>query len=429
MEKAINNKRNNNINQLSEKVLNEFSSLDSLSVLSELKSSENGLTHAEAQYRLEKYGHNILSEKKEKHIIVRFLSQFVNPLIIILLVAAVVSFFTGSHVDATIIVSIILISVILGFVQLYSTEKALEKLKDVVKTTSTVLRDGKEIEIHASQICVGDILVLSSGDVVSADARIIESKDFFVNQSSITGESYPSQKISIKTSSKVSSLAELSNMIFLGSNVVSGTAKAIVVKTGKNTEYGTIASKLAEAPQKSEFERGVNNFGFFITKIIIVLVLFIFLFNSVMKNNVLESFMFAIAIAVGVTPELLPMIMSITMAKGAKNMSTHGVLVKKLSTIPNFGSMDVLCTDKTGTLTENNIQLVTYTDIQGKHSPDVLLYTYLNSFHQTGIKNPLDDAVLKYKTLPIHEYKKVDEVPFDFVRKRVSVVVKIKGKE
>lgn len=421
--------KNKNTSGLS-KQLKEYSSIDYYKVLDELNVSNNGLAEHEAKKRLELYGHNLLTDKKEKHIILRYIMQSVNPLIGILFVAAMISFFTGGHIDGIIIISMILISMIMGFVQTYSTEKALKELKEAVKTTATVIRDGKEKEINAHEICIGDIIFLNSGDVVPADARIIDSKDFFVNQSSITGESVPCAKNEKKILTKEeSALSDLSNMVFLGSNVVSGTAKAVVVKTGKNTEYGMIAEKLSEAPQKSQFEKGVTSFGYFITKVIIVLVLFIFLFNAIMKNNVLEAFLFAIAIAVGVTPELLPMIMSITMANGAKNMAKHGVLVKKLSAIPNFGSMDVLCTDKTGTLTENNIKLVTYTDIYGSHSKDVLFFTYLNSFHQTGIKNPLDDAVLNFKKLDVKGCVKIDEVPFDFVRKRVSIVVKVKGQE
>lgn len=251
---------------------------------------------------------------------------------------------------------------------------------------------------------------------------MIEADDFFVNQSALTGESFPREKIPVVKNSDTGSVIP-DNILCLGANVISGTALAVVFGTGKNTEFGKIAQSLTGKEDKSEFETGLSSFGFFITKIIIFLVLFIFLFNSLINKDILGSFMFAVAIAVGVTPELLPMIMSITMARGSQRMAKVGVIVKRLSSIPNLGGMDILCTDKTGTLTEDKIQLVTYTDIDGKHNENVFLYTYLNSFYQTGVKNPLDKAVLDYKKTDTGKYKKIEEIPFDFKRKMMSVAV------
>lgn len=394
------------------------------SILEELRTSKSGLTRHEALKRLYEQGPNVIAAKKEVSVVVEFLSHFANPLILILLSAAGLSYLMGQVTDAVIIGCIILFGVLLDFFQEYSADKSLKKLIASVKTTATVIREGKREEVPVTDIVTGDIIFLSSGDMVPADARIIEAKDFFVNQSSITGESYPSEKTAIPAKPGTASISEMNNMVFRGTNVVSGRATAVVTKTGKNTEFGKIASNLALAQDKSDFEKGINNFGLFLMKIIFVLVIFIFFFNSFLKHDYFQSFMFAIAIAVGVTPELLPMIMSVTMTVGSKKMSKKGVIVKKLSSIPNFGSMNVLCTDKTGTLTENSIALVQYSDYSGKDSESVLTLAYINSSFQTGIKNTLDDAVIAYKKIDISSYQKVDEIPYDFFRKRMSVVVK-----
>jgi P-type Mg2+ transporter len=401
---------------------------DSNAVLTELGSSISGLSSEEAKKRLDRYGPNALAEKKEINIFLDFFSHFLNPLILILCIAAIMSVFMGEESDAVIIGFIILFGVLLDFVQEYNADKALKKLVDSVKTTSTVIRGGNKSEINVSDLVPGDVIFLSSGDMVPADARVIEAKYFFVNQSSITGESYPSEKTSEKIVRQNVSLSDLSNIVFRGTNVVSGSATAVILKTGKDTEFGKIASKLSEKPVRSDFEKSINDFGFFLMKIILILVVFIFFANSFLKHDYFQSFMFAIAIAVGVTPELLPMIMSVTMTIGSKKMLKKGVIVKKLSSIPNFGSMNILCTDKTGTLTENSISLVKYNDIMGNASEEVLTLTYFNSFFQTGIKNTLDEAVLGYKKIEISTVKKIDEIPYDFVRKKMSVVVSIKGK-
>ncbi|MGB9854694.1 MAG: magnesium-translocating P-type ATPase, partial [Candidatus Bathyarchaeales archaeon] len=264
---------------------------------------------------------------------------------------------------------------------------------------------------------------LSAGDIVPADARIISAKDLFVNQSALTGESFPVEKTAAPPKSREASITEWNNYLFMGTSVVSGTATAVVVKTGSLTEYGKIAKRLVVRAPETEFERGIRGFGFLIMEITFLLVLFVFFINALYKRDVLESLLFAVALAVGLTPELLPMIISVNLSKGALAMSKKGVIVKRLASIQNFGSMDVLCTDKTGTLTENRIKLVLHVNINGEDDEKVLLYSYLNSYHQTGLKSPLDEAILRYKDIDVRDYQKIDEIPFDFLRKRLSIVV------
>jgi len=381
------------------------------------KTKRLGLSSIEAQKLLKQNGPNLLVKKKELHFILQVLSHFKNPLIIILLIATAVSAAIGELTDATIIACMILFGVILDFAQEYSANKALQKLLATVQTKATVIRDGFRKDIAVSKLVVGDLIILSSGDMVPADAQLVEAEDFFVNQSAITGESFPVEKT-------VNSDKTTDQQLYSGSNVVSGSAKALITKTGNDTEFGKIAQDLSESDSQSEFEKGATKFGYFLMKTIFVLVVFIFFFNSLFRHDYLQSFMFGLAIAVGITPELLPMIMAITMTVGSKKMYKKGVIVKKLSAIPDFGSMNILCTDKTGTLTENKIRLVQYSNYNGEKDEGVLLYAYLNSYFQTGIVNPLDDAVLSYKHEKIAEFSKVEEIPYDFFRKRLSIAVK-----
>lgn len=403
--------------------LEYYARLDATKVLLELDTNLKGLSDKEAKSRWLKFGPNTIIDKKERSLIFEFISHFKSPLVIILLVVTVVSAYFGETTNAIIIGIMVILSVALDFFEEHHAGQAAKKLKDKVRTMAVVMRDGKKKEVKTSSIVLGDIICLSAGNLVSADARIIESKDLFVNQSSLTGESFPAEKHRQLIREKNLDLPAFNNLVFFGTSVVSGVATAVVVKAGKETEFGKIADKLIQPTEKSEFEIGVSKFGYFTMKVIIFLVLFIFLFNSLINHNIIDSFMFAIAVAVGITPELLPMIMSITMARGSLSMAKKGVIVKRLAAIPNFGSMDILCTDKTGTLTEDKIELVTYTDIDGVNNERLLLYTYLNSFHQTGVKNPLDEAVMNFKKVATKGYKKVDEIPFDFFRRVMSVVV------
>ena len=405
----------------------DFSAMSVKQTIEMLKTRLLGLTRAEVEARQLIYGKNELAQAKEMHIVWEFLSYFKNPLVVILLAAAVISAFMGETVSALIISVMAFLSVALDFFEEYSAGQAAKKLKESVKMTACVIRGGKQIEVKTADIVPGDIIFLNAGDLVPADARIIEAKDLFADQSALTGESFPCEK-----SENGGAAAQTGgNMLFWGTSVISGDATAVVVRTGSNTEFGKIAASISKPSAKSDFEIGAYKFGIFIARIVLYLVLFIFLFN-VLRNlggggqfqyRVIQSLLFSVAIAVGLTPELLPMIISVTMARGSIKMSKKGVIVKKLSAIPNFGSMDILCTDKTGTLTENKIALVTYTDINGEVSEEVLKNAYINSYYETGIENPLDKALLEFKKISIENLEKIDELPFDFERRLMSVVV------
>jgi P-type Mg2+ transporter len=400
-----------------------FSKMEAAAVLKRLKTREQGLSDGEARCRISEFGENVMAKEKKMSVVFELLSKFKSPLIILLFVAAGISAYFGETVNAIIITLMIISSAVLDFFEEHNAGQAVKKLLETIKTTTAVIRAGKEREVKISQICVGDIIFLNSGDLVPADARVISAKDFFVNQSALTGESMPCEKTDKFFETEHKTFTELDNVVFAGTNVISGSATVVIINIGGHTEFGKIAGSLARPQEKSEFEDGIVHFGFFIMKIILFLVMFIFLFNAFFHHRILESFLFAVAIAVGVTPELLPMIMSITMSRGALRMAKKGAVVKKLSAIPNFGGMDVLCTDKTGTLTEGKIALVKYVDSSGNNSEKVLEYAYLNSFYQTGIENPLDKAVIEYRKIDIKDYKKIDEIPYDFNRKRMSVVV------
>lgn len=418
--------------QVRNKTLNYYSSIPSENIIKEIKSSTKGLSQEEAEKRLKKFGKNILVEDKKTFWLREFLSQFKNPLILILLAAATISITLGEIINAIIIYFILVLSTLLNFYQERKANHAAQKLKNRLNTKVAVIRNGKEQEIEIQNVCVGDILSLAAGDLIPADARIISSKDFFVNQSALTGESFPVKKgaNSIKNAfkSKTVDLNDLNNMLLSGTNAITGTATAIVVKTGFNTEFGKISKEISVEEEPTSFTVGIGKFSSLIMKATIFIVLMVFLINALMKHDLFESFLFAVAVAVGLTPELLPMILSVTMSNGSVKMAKKGAIVKKLVAIPNFGSMDVLCTDKTGTLTEDKIVLVKYVDAKGKESESVLLNAYLTSHFQTGIKNPMDEAVLKFEKIVVSKYKKIDEVPFDFMRKRMSVVLEEAGK-
>ncbi len=394
----------------------------------QLKSGPAGLTQKEAERRLKVYGPNSLAKRKRQAAIVRFLFYFRSPLVIILVLAGGVSAFFGEISSAAIIFVIVLISVILGFYQESKAENAAELLRDKVPTTASVLRDSVKSELKITDIVPGDVVQLSAGDIVPADLRIISANDLLVDQSSLTGESYPVEKGASPKSSNPGATAERQDCVFLGTSVVGGLATAVVVRTGGLTEYGRIAGKLAGREPETEFERGLRKFGYLITQVTFLLVIFVFFVNALFKRDVLESLLFSVALAVGITPELLPLIVSVNLSKGAIAMSKKGVIVKRLSSIQNFGSMDILCTDKTGTLTENKITLFSHIDSDGEDNDKVLAYAFLNSFYQTGLKSPLDEAILQHKELRVADYAKVDEIPFDFNRKRVSIVVDGGGK-
>jgi P-type Mg2+ transporter len=396
-------------------------------VLERLGSSAAGLGRDEAAARLQSYGYNEVAARRRRGILGEFLTHFRNPVTLILIGAAIVAGFVGDPLNAIIILAIVVASVILEFTQEYRAGKAADALRRRVATTATVTREGAREEIEVSLLVPGDVVSLSAGDIVPADARVMTARDFFVDQSALTGESFPVEKDSHATPpDKVTDSSAWDSYLFMGTSVTNGTATAVIVKTGNSTQYGEIARKSAERKRETEFEAGLRRFGYLIMQVTFVLVVAVFFVNVLLKPGegaVVESLLFAVALAVGLTPGLLPMILSINLARGATAMSRKGVIVKRLAAIQNFGSMDVLCSDKTGTLTENRVTVILTVDLEGKESDRVFLYAVLNSQHQTGLKSPLDEAIMKYREVSTEGYSRRDEVPFDFVRKRLSVVV------
>ncbi len=393
-------------------------------LLGHFGSSAKGLSAKDAHRHLHLYGHNELAKKERKSPIMAFLAYFNNPLIIILLAAGAVAGFLGEMVEAVTIAIMVLISVVLSFVQEHRAERAAEELRKRVATTATVLRDGVKHEVHLNTIVPGDVILLSAGDIVPADARILDAKDLFVDQAALTGESFPVEKQPEPMKNDcVAEVSEWKNYLFMGTSVVSGTATALIVRTGRQTQYGEIVKLALEKRPETEFDRGLRQFGYLIMQVTLVLVIFVFLVLALLRHNILESVLFALALAVGLTPELLPMIVSINLSLGAVAMSKKKVIVKRLSSIHNFGAMDVLCSDKTGTLTENRVTLIMHVDLKGKDSAKVLEYSVVNSAFQTAVKGPLDEAVMRHEgKVGLSAYRKIDELPFDFNRRRSSVV-------
>ncbi len=417
----------------------EVLSIPTEQVLARLASASEGLTTDEAQRRLESYGPNRLAERQRRAALLRFLDGLRSPLVIILLVAGVVSGVLGQPMSALIIFVVVLMSISLTFIQESRAESAAASLRERVATTATVRRDNALREIPLRDIVPGDLVYLSAGDIVPADSRIVTAKDLFADQSALTGESFPVEKnVGVLSLEKSRSPNDWDNYLFMGTSVVSGTATAAVVKTGGATEFGKIAKRVAQRKGETEFEHGLRHFGILIMEVTFMLVIFVFLVLALRERDPLESLLFSVALAVGLTPELLPMIVTVNLAKGAVAMSKKGVIVKRLTSIQNFGNMDVLCTDKTGTLTENKVEMIDHINVDGANDEKVFLYAFLNSHYQTGLKSPLDNVILEHTGGgmgdAVHEedffeaWKRVDEIPFDFTRKRVSVVVEHKKK-
>ncbi len=393
-----------------------------------LKTSAKGLTEQEAKKRLEEYGLNEPAKKKKRTILIQILSKFLNPLVIVLLVIAAFSLFFGEKIEALLVILMAIMSVFLSFTQEHRAGKEAEKLSEMVRATATVYRNGKSREVKIREIVAGDIIDLFAGDMIPADLRIISCKDLFINQASLTGESFPVEKTSVAIQAKGSSPAESANIAFMGSSVVSGTGLGVVVKTGVSTQFGELSRRLASIIVETSFDKGIRKFTWLMIRLMLVLVAVIFAINGLLKHNLIDALLFSLAVAVGLTPEMLPMLVAINLSKGAIAMSKKDVIVKRLNSIQNFGAMDVLCTDKTGTLTLDKIVLEKHCDVVRKEDSEVLRLAYLNSFYQTGLKNILDRAVLKYEKLVVNQYKKIDEVPFDFSRKIMSVVVEMEQK-
>jgi Mg2+-importing ATPase len=407
-----------------------------------LGSSEHGLTGEEARKRLAQYGPNETATVKRAGVVKQILASLASPLVLVLLAASFVSTALGDPTDAFIIIAIVLFSTGLDFYQTRRSQQAADKLQSQVALTATILRDGNWIEVVRREVVPGDVIRLSAGDLVPADARLIEERDLHANQAALTGESLPAEKEAVESDASPENPADARNMVFLGSNIESGTATALVVTTGKDTSFGDIAARLAARPPETDFDRGTRQFGLFIMRIVLLMVLFVFMVSAGLRHQpVLDTLLFAIALAVGLTPEFLPMITTVTLAQGAVHMSRQKVIVKNLASIQNFGSMDVLCSDKTGTLTSGDMTLDREVDALGAPASRVVALAFLNSSFETGIKNPLDQAiiqavkakpidpaVLQQGQLDVAGFHKVDEIPFDFERRRLSIVLASDGR-
>jgi len=392
-------------------------------LLAELGATPQGLGAAEAQNRLRQFGPNSLARESRFAPVAEILRLFLNPLVLILLGAAAVSAVTGERVSAAIIITIVLLSVLVNFYQSFQARRAVEELRSQIAAKASVIRDRREQEIAVAGLVPGDVVVLNAGDLVPADARLLEEKDLQVRESALTGESLPVEKEVADLTGGSVSISEATNSVFLGTTVQTGLATAVVARTGAATAFGAIAARVSQRSPETEFDRGIHRFGVMVTRVILLLVVFVFAVNVWFHRPLLESLLFSIALAVGLTPELLPVVISATLAQGARTMARKQVIVKQLASIENFGSIEILCSDKTGTLTEGEIVLDRHLDAQGNDDDRVMQLLYLNSFFEAGIKSPLDDAILKHSHPAIDQYTKLDEIPFDFGRRRLSVVV------
>ncbi|PWU30656.1 magnesium-translocating P-type ATPase [Pseudomonas sp. RW407] len=393
------------------------------SVGTEPTGPHEGLSASEARERLARFGPNAFHRLRGRSMLRQYLSRFRNPLVLILLAASAVSAFSGELVNFTIIATMVLLSVTLDFVQEYRANAAAEKLQQSVAVRTSVLRDGAPLEVAVTDVVPGDLVLLSAGDMVPADGLVLEARDFFVKQALLTGEPYPVEKHPERPPASATELAEASNAVFMGTSVISGSARVRLVRTGARTAIGAISDSIARPSPPTSFELGTRRFGLLIMRLTMLMVLFVLLVNTAFHKPWLESFLFAVALAVGLTPELLPMVVSVTLSRGALRMARKQMIVKRLSAIQDLGSMDVLCTDKTGTLTEAVIHLERYVDPLGRPSARVLERAYFNSFFETGLKSPLDEAILANRQVEPGNWRKIDEVPFDFERRRVSVLI------
>jgi Mg2+-importing ATPase len=390
--------------------------------------NQDGLTSDEANTRLKQYGLNEIAREKPLSALKRLWGNLKNPLVILLSTLGLVSWLTGDIRATIVILVMVLLGIVLRYFQEMRADNAAAKLRAMVTTHATVCRDGKFTELPLKTLVPGDLIMLGSGDMVPADIRLLTAKDLFINQATLTGESLPVEKDEKECTVEYENPLELTHTCFLGTNVVSGTATGMVVHTGDDTYFGALAYSITGERELTSFDKGINRFTWLMIRFIFIMVPAVFIINGISRHNWLESFLFALAVAVGLTPEMLPMIVSVNLSKGAIAMAKKKVIVKRLNSIQNFGAMDVLCTDKTGTITRGQIVLEQHLDIKGGNSQKTLDYGFLNSYYHTGLKNLLDDAILDHKeleqTLDIKKkYRKIDEIPFDFERKRMSVVV------
>ncbi len=404
-----------------------FWSLPAAEVVRRLGSGPQGLDPLEAESRLAAFGPNSLKPKRRAGPFGLLLNQFRSPIILTLIAAAILSYFLHDATDAVIILGIVLISGLLGFWQEWGASDALDRLMAVVEVRARLWRAGVEQDVPLDEVVPGDEVQLSAGDAVPGDGLLLEARDLFLNEATLTGETFPVEK-SPSVLPADTPLAQRSNAVFMGTHVVSGSARAVVVHTGARTEIGKVSQRLRLRPPETEFERGVRRFGYYLLLVTLLLVFGIFAVNILLQRPVLDSFLFSLALAVGLTPQLLPAIVSVNLAHGARRMAAAKVIVKRLASIEDFGSMDVLCTDKTGTLTEGAVQVHSTVDVGGGDSRRVLEFAYLTAAYQTGFANPIDEAVRSLAPLNLTQSVKLDEIPYDFVRKRLSILVRHGGR-
>jgi Mg2+-importing ATPase len=422
---------NNSTNQKTSDLVHEAAMEETAAVLQRLGTSPAGLSKEEAAARLEKFGPNEVAQEKHHGWLQRIYVAARNPLVILLMILAILTFATAESssddIGGVVMLAMVMLGVSLRFIQETKADNAAAKLKAMIKVTATVLRDGQAKEIPLHQLVPGDVVKLSAGDMIPGDVRLLSAKDLFIIQATLTGESMPVEKTDARDPRPNVSSIEHANICFLGTSVESGSATGVIIATGAQTYFGKVASSLASQQVDTAFERGIKKFTWLMIRFMVVMVPLVFVINGLTKHDWKEAFFFSLAVAVGLTPEMLPMIVSVCLSKGALAMSKKKVIVKRLNSIQNFGAMDVLCTDKTGTLTIDHVILEIHCDVFKKESEEVLRDAYLISHFQTGLKNVLDRAVLKYTELhhelSVEKYTKADEIPFDFSRRMMSVVV------
>lgn len=406
--------------------MKDFWSCDVNDILNSLNTSADGLSSKEAEDRIDKFGENIIGEKKSTSKFMIFINQFKNPITMILIFAAILSIFLKDYSDGVIILIIIMISAFLSYRHESKASDAVKKLLSSVSVTSSVLRDGKFIEIENSKLTVGDIISVKTGDMIPADCLLLDVNSLSTDESSLTGETFPVEKILGKVPANTV-LSQRKNSLWMGTHVISGSGKAVIVNLAKDSEFGKITSSLSKKDSDTDFEKGIKDFGNLILRVTTILIGLIFIFNIILNKPFLESFMFALALSVGLTPQMLPAIISVNLSQGAKRMSEQGVIVKKLNAIENFGSMTIMCSDKTGTITKGKVKLDSAVDYAGAKSDNLKTLAMINSYFQEGYKNPIDEAILEGCTKDFSGYKKLFEIPYSFENKLLSVVVKTDG--
>jgi Mg2+-importing ATPase len=403
--------------------LENFWALKKEEVLTSLSSTEKGLSQSNADTRLKQYGPNTFKAASKTTSFLLFLSQFKSPLTILLIAAAVLSMFLGDFPDAIIILIIIIISSALGFWQERGAANAVTELLKMVQIKCHLVRDGKGTELPVENAVPGDVVILTAGDVIPGDSLILDSKELFTDEAAFTGETFPVEKNAGVVAADAP-LAKRSNALFMGSHVISGKATALVVRTGAQTEFGKISGQLSTKAPETDFEKGIRHFGYMLMEITLVLVIIIFAINILLHKPALDSFLFSLALAVGLTPQLLPAIITVNLATGARAMAKQQVIVKRLSSIENFGSMNILCSDKTGTITEGKVTLKDALDIEANHSDKTLQYAWLNASMQQGFHNPIDDAICSSYKGNANGFTVQCEIPYDFIRKRLTIQVR-----